>query len=95
MCHLLYLPISIGCVTYFSIKNILLVPVAYVAHFFALVETVTDSDETMDELSEKLERIYTIIKFAIFGFPFLMGASFLDIFKFWKNLYSKPYDAES
>jgi len=48
----------------------------------------------MDELSEKLERVLTIIKFAIIGMPFLMIASLFDSWKFMINLFSKPYDAD-
>jgi hypothetical protein len=33
-----------------------------------LIKTLTDADETMDELDEKLERAKTILKFIIFGF---------------------------
>lgn len=48
----------------------------------------------MDELSEKLERVYTIIKF-ILGGPFILyGSCCLDLVKFWRNLYTKPLDAD-
>ena len=61
ICYLLYLPIGIIITILFSIENFLMVPVAYVSHLIVLVETLTDADETMDELSEKLTRVGTII----------------------------------
>lgn len=48
----------------------------------------------MDELSEKLERVLTIFKWTLGG-PFLLIFSCLsDLYKFWRNLYSKPIDAD-
>lgn len=48
----------------------------------------------MDELSEKLERVKTIIIFIATGPFLLMGTLFLDIITFWVNLYTVPHDAE-
>jgi len=54
ICHLLYLPINICLLVYFNIYNVLYIPICYVSHLIVLVKTLTDADETMDELSEKL-----------------------------------------
>ena len=71
------------------------VPLAYIGHVFALIQTVTDSDETMDELSEKIERGKTICKFIFIG-PFMLTFSiFTDAYKFWINLYTQPSDSEA
>lgn len=71
------------------------VPLAYVGHVFALIQTVTDSDETMDELEEKIERVKTIFKFILIG-PFMLTFSIItDAYKFWINLYTQPSDSEA
>jgi hypothetical protein len=54
ICHLLYLPISICLCVYFNVYNVITIPITYISHLIALVNTLLDSDETMDELSEKL-----------------------------------------
>ena len=47
----------------------------------------------MDELSEKLERVLTIIKFIFFG-PFVLFFSIpVDTFVFFYNLYTMPKEA--
>ena len=69
-------------------------PLGYFNHIYVLILTITDSDETMDELSEKLERVKTIFKFIIIGPIMLTTAMFTDLYKFWINLYTKPLDAE-
>tara|TARA_B110000285_G_scaffold201667_1_gene236446 strand:+ start:1078 stop:1422 length:345 start_codon:yes stop_codon:yes gene_type:complete len=94
ICHILYLPIAVIVTLTFCILNFLLVPVAYAKHLIVLIGTVTDADETMDELSEKLTRIVTILKFALVGLPFLIFASVIDVGTFMVNLYSKPNDAD-
>jgi len=94
LCNLLYAPIGILFLVVFTIGNICFLPLAYVGHVFALIQTVTDSDETMDELEEKIERVKTIFKFILVG-PFLLTLSVItDAYKFWRNLYTQPTDAE-
>lgn len=70
------------------------VPLAFFGHTIALIQTITDSDETMDELEEKLERGRTIVKFIFIG-PVLLTLSVIsDSYKFWINLYSQPIDSD-
>ena len=69
-------------------------PLSYLNHIYVLILTITDSDETMDELSEKLERALTIVKFIFVGPLILTLAIFTDLYKFWINLYTKPLDAD-
>ena len=54
LCHLLYLPLGLTFTACFTIQNICYVPIAYCKHIIVLVQTLTNSDETMDEMSEKL-----------------------------------------
>lgn len=91
---MIYFPISLILTFVFEIMNIFLVPLAYIKHLGVLIDSVANSDETMDELSEKLQRVFTIIKFAIIGLPLLIFACLLDAVNFWHNLYTKPYDAD-
>lgn len=67
---------------------------AYIGHTFALIQTITDSDETMDELEEKIERGKTIVKFIFMGPIFLVISILSDSYKFWINLYTQPHDSE-
>lgn len=63
-------------------------------HTLALIQTLTDADETMDELDEKIERAKTIVKFIFIG-PILLFLSVIsDFYKFWSNLYTQPLDSE-
>jgi hypothetical protein len=39
----------------------LISPLAYMFHTYKLIRTILDSDETMDELHEKIRRVGTII----------------------------------
>ena len=51
---------------------------------------MTDSDETMDELHEKLNRVFTILKFILSG-PFILSLSiFVDTINFFMNLFYEP-----
>jgi hypothetical protein len=54
LCNILYFPIAIVFTCYFAVSTTLYVPVAYLGHTLALIKTLTDGDETMDELHEKL-----------------------------------------
>ena len=90
LCPLIYLPLGLFFTAFFTIQNLAYVPVAYFKHALVLIQTLTDSDETMDEFSEKVTRFFTIIKF-IFVAPFiLMIAIPIDMVVFFKNLYSMP-----
>ena len=52
---------------------------AYFIHTFSLIQTITDSDETMDEFSEKLERVRTILLFIATGPFILIGCLIIDV----------------
>jgi hypothetical protein len=94
LCRILYFPIALVITLVFSLINMLLVPFAYLAHVYALTMTILNSDETIDELSEKLWRIVTIIKFMIAG-PFMMLTSIpVDTYVFFINMYTKAWDAD-
>ena len=54
LCYLLYFPIALTCTAIFMVMTTMYAPVAYISHLLALIKTITDADETMDELSEKL-----------------------------------------
>ena len=70
----------------------ILTPLAYVGHTLSLIQTITNSDETMDEFSEKIRRVMTILKFIISG-PILLPVSVLiNSFNFFINLYKQPRD---
>lgn len=69
LCLILYFPVAIIVTVSFTVFNIALLPIAYVSHILALVGTITNSDETMDEFSEKMARVVTILKFIVLG-PF-------------------------
>ena len=94
LCNLVYFPIGILLTVSFTITNIFFVPLAYLGHSYALIKTLTDDDETMDDAEEKLERAKTIVKFIFIGPLYLMASIFTDAWKFWKNLYTQPLDAE-
>lgn len=92
LCHLLYLPLGLTFTIFFTIQNFGYIPIAYFKHTLVLIQTLTDSDETMDEFSEKVTRFFTIIKFIFFA-PFLLAIAVpIDMIVFFKNLYSHPTD---
>lgn len=64
-------------------------PFAYVTHTIALIQTLTDSDETMDDFDEKVARFFTIIKFMILGPMYLLMSIPLNSFVFFYNLYTQ------
>jgi len=90
LCHLLYLPLGLTFMIVFTIQNVVYMPLAYFKHTMALIQTLTDSDETMDEFDEKLRRFYTIIQFIFLGPFFLVISIPIDMVNFLINLYSKP-----
>lgn len=93
LCHVAYFPLAIIFTAVFSALNLFYVPVAYVRHLLALINTLTDSDETMDEFDEKLRRFYTILQYGFLG-PFVHLASVpIDSFVYAYNLYTKPAEA--
>jgi hypothetical protein len=90
MCLILYLPLAFIFTSVFIIIDIILVPLSYFKLILAFIQTITDSDETMDELHEKLNRVYTIFKFILFG-PFILTFSiFVDTINFFMNLFYEP-----
>lgn len=91
---MIYLPIGIFICLFFLSYSIVYTPLAYFQHIYVLTLTILDSDETMDELSEKLQRIYTIIKWIILGPFFLLFSCISDLIKFYINLFTKPLDAD-
>jgi len=94
LCHLLYFPIGLVITIFFTVINTVQMPLAYLVHTLTLIQTLTDSDETMDELSEKVQRAITIVKFIIFGPLFLLVALPVNSFVFFRNLYTRPIDAD-
>jgi hypothetical protein len=90
LCHLLYFPLALTITLAFSVINCLYLPLAYVAHIGSLIETLTDSDETMDELSEKIQRVFTIFKFILLGPIVLLFSVPIDMLVFFGNLYTRP-----
>ena len=90
LCNILYLPIAIVFTIWFFIVTTCYVPVAYLAHSLALIKTLTNGDETMDELSEKLQRALTIVYFILAGPIVLVFSIPIDTFVFFYNLYTKP-----
>lgn len=94
LCQLLYAPLALLFTLLFTIANVVTVPFAYVGHLYSLIRTLTDADETMDELEEKLERAFTIVKFFFFA-PFILVVSIpVDSFVFAYNLYTDPEEDE-
>ena len=92
LCHLLYFPLAIFFTVFFTFINIFLMPIAYFKQSYILIQTLTDSNETMDDLSEKIRRLFTIIKF-IFGGPIILIISiFSDMIIFLYNLYTEPLE---
>lgn len=92
LCHCLYFPIALTFMTIFTFLNILYVPIAYFKHTITLIRTLTDGDETMDEFSEKMTRLQTIIIF-IFTAPviFIMSVP-MDSVVFFRNMYTSPHN---
>jgi len=90
LCYLLFFPVALTFTICFMVMTSLYAPVAYISHTLALIRTLTDADETMDELSEKLQRAFTIVQFIIAG-PIIFAFSIpIDTFVFFYNLYTKP-----
>jgi hypothetical protein len=87
---MLYFPIAIVITTYFTILNSMYIPVAWIKHTLALISTLTSGNETMDEWSERVVRMQTILLFFIFGPIFLILAIPVDSFVFFYNLYTIP-----
>ena len=72
------------------IVDTIFVPFAYFRLLYALIKTITDNDETMDEFHEKVNRVFTIIKFFFAGLPILTFSVFVDTFNFFINLFYEP-----
>ena len=63
-------------------------PFAYFFHTLALIKTLTSSDETIDELSEKINRFKTILKFMFLGPIYLLVSIPVNAFVFSYNIYT-------
>lgn len=94
LCHCVFAPLALIFCTAFTAANLVYVPAAYVRHLLSLINTVTDSDETMDEFDEKLRRVRTIVLYGFAG-PFVHLASVpVDTAVFLYNLYTRPAEAD-
>ena len=92
ICHIIYFPVSVVLTISFCVSATLFTPFAYINHIIRLIDTLTNNDETMDEISEKLRRFQSIVLFVVFGPFILVFGNILDFYRFWINLYSKPYN---
>jgi hypothetical protein len=74
--------------------NILQLPFAYFFHCLALIQTLTNSDESMDDFNEKVRRALTIMKFIFIG-PALLAISIpMNAIVFFYNMYTSSPDAD-
>ena len=92
LCNLLFAPIAICILMCHTTINAILVPVAYVQHTLALISTLTNADETMDEFSEKLRRFFTIVQFILGGWIFLILSVPFNSVIFFYNLYTRSIE---
>lgn len=76
--------------TFFTLFNILYIPVATLKHTVVLIQSLTSGNENMDEWSEIFLRMQTIMLFMMFGPLFLVLAIPVDSFVFFYNLYTFP-----
>ena len=90
LCHLIYAPLAVFFTVCFTAVNIISVPFGYIAHLYNLISSLCDADETIDEFDEKVRRVFTILKFLLFGPFILIIALPIDSFVFAYNLYSEP-----
>lgn len=67
---------------------------AYFSHLYALILTLVDSNETMDDWIEKLTRVITIFKFLVLGPIYLLCSIPLDSYILFINMYTKAWDAD-
>ena len=74
---------------FFTVSNVIMSPFAYIIHTVALIKTLTDSDETMDDFSEKFRRFMTIAKFIFIGPLYLLISIPINAFVFFYNMYTK------
>jgi len=82
--HLLYFPIALGCLSFFFLFNLLLLPLSY---FWSLAFKV---NILINDLQKpKSESLTDIVFFVIFGVPLLLAAQIVDIFYFLQHLYMK------
>jgi hypothetical protein len=87
--------VAIIVTTWFTSVNMVMLPIGYVSHLLSLIRTITNSDETMDEFDEKLDRVKTIMKFIVVGPFYILWSLPLDTYVFWKNLKTKDYDPDA
>ena len=91
---MLYSPIAIVITSLFILFTTLQAPVAWFSHLIVLIQTITGVNENMDDTSEKLNRLYTIIVFFLFGLPILLISIPVDGFVFFYNLFTSPDEDE-
>lgn len=94
LCKILYFPVAISITIIFTIINVIIIPFAYVFHIITLINTLTNRDETMDDMKEKIRRFCTILKFMVFGPLILIQSIPVDTYVFLINLFTKAYDAD-
>jgi hypothetical protein len=92
LCHIMYLPINLVLTMSFTVVNVIQMPFAYLIHTLALIKTLTDSDETMDDFSEKFQRFITIVKFILVGPIYLLLSIPVNAFVFFYNMYTIAHD---
>ena len=92
---MLYAPLALTLTAFFTALNLLYIPIAYLRHLLSLINTLTDSDETMDDFDEKFRRFQTIIKFGFLGLPLLLASAPIDSVIYFYNLYRAPKDADA
>lgn len=95
LCLLLYYPVAVVITLCFTVLNIAIIPFAYASHLLALISTITNSDETIDEFSEKVTRMVTILKFFLFGLFYQIASIPLDTRVFWINLFEQDVDPDA
>lgn len=82
--HLLYLPIAMGCVTFFLLFNMLLLPLSFAWSIAFKVNILIN-----DLQKQKSESLTDIVFFLIFGIPLLLASQIVDLFYFIQHLYMK------
>jgi hypothetical protein len=95
LCKILYFPVAVIVTTFFTLLNLLIFPFSYLTHLWALINSILNSDEQMDDLSEKIQRVYTILKFAVAGPFFLLYSVPVDTYVFFINMYTQDPESAS
>jgi len=90
LCYILFTPIAMSLTLIFFILDLILVPIGYIGLIIGLIQTLLDNDETMDEFEEKVQRVFTILKFIVSGLFILLFSVFIDSYNFFINLFYEP-----